>query len=72
MEHSKFSIGKHLSNAFPIHDVLKGDAVSPTILHFYLQYATRELNGTHQLLIFADDVNLLGRNINIIRRKKLH
>jgi hypothetical protein len=27
-----------------------------------------EVNGTHQLLNYADDVNLLGKTINIIKR----
>jgi hypothetical protein len=28
-----------------------------------------KLNGTHQLLAYADDMNLLGENIDIIKKK---
>jgi hypothetical protein len=65
--YSKVHIGKHLSDSFPIQNGLKqGDALSPLLFNFALEYAIRKglkLNGTQQLLAYADDVNLLGDNI---------
>jgi hypothetical protein len=69
-----------LYGAFPIQNGLKlGDALSPLLFNFAVQYSTRKAqenkegleintNGTHQLLGYADDVNLLGKNIKIIKK----
>jgi hypothetical protein len=56
------------------------DALSPLLLNFSLECAVRKihekqvglkLNETHQLLAYADDVNLLGGKCNFQKFEKL-
>jgi len=75
--YSRVWVGKNLSNMFPIRNGLKqGDALSPLLFNFVLEYAIRrvpanqdgfKLNGTHQLLVYADDVNILGGNVHTVK-----
>jgi hypothetical protein len=62
----------------PVQDGLKqGDALSSLLFNFTLEYTIRrvqenleglKVNGTRQLLAYADDINIVGEKVDIIRK----
>jgi len=71
--YSRVRVGQDVSDKFPFRNGLKqGDAVSPMLFNFALEYAIRrvqvnqdglKLNGTHH----ADGVNILGGSIHTLK-----
>jgi hypothetical protein len=78
--YNKVCICKYLSENRPIQIVLKqGDSLSSLLFNFASEYAIMKvqenqvglkLNRAHQLLVYADDVNLLGDNLDAIKKSK--
>jgi hypothetical protein len=78
--YSRVRVGKNLSDMFPIRNGFKqGDALSPLLFNFALEYAIMrvqvnqdglKLNGTHQLLLYADAVNVMGERVHSTKKNK--
>ena len=76
--YSRVRVGKNLSDWFPIRNGLKqGDALLLLLFNFAFGYAVRrvpvnqdglKLNFTHQLLAYADDVNILGVSVHTVKK----
>jgi hypothetical protein len=76
-KYSKIRVGNNLSDIFPTRNSLRQkDDLSPLFFHFALEYAISraqvnqnglKLNGTHKLLVYADDVNIWGGSVRTIK-----
>jgi hypothetical protein len=71
----------YIKSVYIIICLKQGDTLKLLLFNFTLHYATKtgqenqvglKLNGTHQLLAYAADVNLLGRNVNALKKNTGH
>jgi hypothetical protein len=75
--YSRVHVGKNLPEMFPIKNGLKQvDVLSPLLFIFALEYAIKriqvnqeglKLSGTHHLLAYADDDNILGGSAHTVK-----
>ena len=71
--YSRFGVGKHLSDMFPIRNGMKqrdafNFALEFTIKRVQVNQKNWKFNGSHHLLSYADDVNILGGNIHSVEK----
>jgi len=72
--YSRVRVGKHLPDVFPIKNYLKqGNDLLPLLFNFAIRRVQvnqdrLKLNGTHQVLVCVDYVNILGGSIHTIKK----
>ena len=76
--HNTVRVGNNLSDMFPAKNGWKqGDGFKPMLFNFALEYAIKrvqiiqdglKLNGTHQLLVYAVDINILEGSMRTIEK----
>jgi hypothetical protein len=72
------SMQAKISDKFPVQNGMKeGHTLSPLPFNFAMKFAIRRVqekqeglkfNGTHQLLACADDINIVGENIDTLNK----
>jgi len=74
--YSRVRVGENVSDRFPVTNSLKqGDALAPMLFNFASEYIRRvqvnrdglKLNGAHQRMDYADDINILGGSIHTLK-----
>ena len=72
-------VSSHLSDVSCQNVLNEGAALLPMLFNFAVEYAFQRvqvnqdglrLNGTHQLLVYVDDVNTMGENIHTTKKIK--
>ena len=76
--YSRIQVGKHLSDMFPTKNGLKlrgallsllfNFALVCVIKRFQVNQVGLKLNVAHQLLVYADEINMLGRSMPTIKK----
>jgi hypothetical protein len=67
----KFSIRNGLKQGVPLWALLNNFALENAIWKVQENQVGLKLNGTHRLLVYADDVILLGDNIETIKKSRV-
>jgi hypothetical protein len=75
MKHTKVRIGKHLPDTFPILGLKQRDAFQFASVYAIGKVKENQvgltLNGTQELLAYADDVNPFGDNIPTTKKTEI-